>query len=398
MKVEIKELIRICPICNGDHGRILHTQQFQIPVEYQLPSSYDVISCTRCGFVFADSSARQENYDHYYEYLSKYGDKTVGTGGGLTDWDKSRLDEVAKAIATFLPRKAKILDMGCANGGMLLSLKKQGFDNLVGIDPSERCVKNCQEQGFEAYQSNIFSTDLLAFSEEFDCIILSHVLEHIYDLNGAVQQLDSLLKRDGCIYVEVPDASRYKDFYVIPNYYFDCEHINHFSIGSLNNLFFKEGFQNIYSSRKVLHPNHIPYPAVYCIYKKALQSNNNIVPEFDVIDSIEQYLKISRESNYKDLIHQFYESKEPLVVWGAGSYTLRLLGETQLSKCNILFFVDKDENKQGKEINGIQIYSPEFLVKENYSGTILICTALYSKDIERELSGYDFEGESYIIR
>ena len=51
------------------------------------------------------------------------------------------------------------------------------------------------------------------------------------------RSLKKLLNPNGIIYIEVPDANRYSNYYVVPFYYFDCEHINHFDINSLKNLF-----------------------------------------------------------------------------------------------------------------------------------------------------------------
>ncbi|HWR01104.1 MAG TPA: hypothetical protein VN371_04520 [Chlorobaculum sp.] len=64
----------------------------------------------------------------------------------------------------------------------------------------------------------------------------------------------------------------------------------------------------------------------------------------------------------------------PVVVWGAGSYTRRLLATTALSKGNLRYFVDNDGNKQGKELAGVPVLSPDSL--SGFDGTIIIASAL----------------------
>lgn len=78
----IKELNRLCPICNNKQGEILHTQKFLLDNNNPLPSEYDVVCCTQCGFVYADVDASQENYNKYYENFSKYESTEVSSGGG----------------------------------------------------------------------------------------------------------------------------------------------------------------------------------------------------------------------------------------------------------------------------------------------------------------------------
>jgi len=69
--------------------------------------------------------------------------------------------------------------------------------------------------------------------KKFDCIILSHVLEHIYDLNNFVINLDKNLNNNGLIYIEVPNAEFYDKF--DPLQEINIEHINFFSKLALSN-------------------------------------------------------------------------------------------------------------------------------------------------------------------
>ena len=98
----------------------MHTQKFALPENHILPKVYDVVVCSVCGFVFADTTAKQDDYDVFYRDFSKYEDVTVSSGGGLCEWDKNRLHETAKWLDSAIDNKsASILDIGCANGGLL---------------------------------------------------------------------------------------------------------------------------------------------------------------------------------------------------------------------------------------------------------------------------------------
>lgn len=68
----MKHLFRPCPICDHPDGEILHKQLFSLPSNSLLPNEYEVVSCLKCGFVFADTPLNQRTYNNYYTLLSKY--------------------------------------------------------------------------------------------------------------------------------------------------------------------------------------------------------------------------------------------------------------------------------------------------------------------------------------
>jgi len=196
--------VRNCPICGGAEVVILHRQKFALLEGHPLADGYDVVCCVRCGFVYADTTATKEDYERFYAEFSKYEDRQFTSGAGETPWDAKRLQDTARQIAVLVAnKKARILDMGCANGGLLKSLSQLGFQNLCGIDPSPVCVENVKRLGLEARVGSLFN--LPAEIGQFDCVILSHVLEHVQDLKSATQSISQLTKSEGGgIYVEVP--------------------------------------------------------------------------------------------------------------------------------------------------------------------------------------------------
>ena len=64
---------RKCPICNSETVEFIREIKMTVPEEFRLPNGYDVVSCVECGFVYADTTATKEDYDHYYENCNWYG-------------------------------------------------------------------------------------------------------------------------------------------------------------------------------------------------------------------------------------------------------------------------------------------------------------------------------------
>ena len=363
-----KTLNRSCPVCYNKTGEVLHTQKFALPENHILPKVYDVVVCSVCGFVFADTIAKQDDYDVFYRDFSKYEDVTVSSGGGLCEWDKNRLHETAKWLDSAIDNKsASILDIGCANGGLLHEMHELSNKyTLTGVDPSPSCVSHVSKMGIECFNGSLFHQNALPVDKKYDCIVLTHVLEHVYDLDTAIAALTSRLNPEGLLYIEVPDASRYADYYIVPFYFFDIEHINHFDENSLLNLFQKTGYSAVSVVKKVIQVSRVNlYPAVGLLMRISTRDSimsPKIIFDDSVCKSVKAYLAMSYEKDLHDEIEALAKSKEPVIIWGAGSYTLRLLETTSLGKCIINAFIDNDKSKLGQNIYGIPIVSPEILV------------------------------------
>ena len=201
---------------------------------------------------------------------------------------------------------------------------------------------------------------------KYNVIIISHVLEHILDLEQAVINLKQLVSENGFIYVEVPDASRYHEHFIVPYYFFDCEHINHFDANSISNLFLDKEFSlSSVNERQMQVTNSIFYPVVSCIFKKTSNTIEGIKSSDKVKTSIEKYIQFSNDNSDNIELNGLKFTQEKIAVWGAGMYTLRMLKDSALVQCNIVNFLDKDSNKQGHKINDIEILEPQTFLKDN---------------------------------
>ena len=108
------ESLRNCPSCLGTPAEVLHHQEFDLIAGHPLASGYDVVDGDTCGFVYADTSATQDDYNEFYEQMSKY-DPATGTGSGALAWDAERLRDTAAMVARFLDSsESRILDLGWA--------------------------------------------------------------------------------------------------------------------------------------------------------------------------------------------------------------------------------------------------------------------------------------------
>ena len=381
-----KRLERLCPVCKYSFGEVLIHVKFFLYENHPLPSEYDVVACEHCNFVFADTPASQKDYNEYYALFSSYG-HNASTGGEEKTWDKLRLSTVADYLKKFFPAKnTSFLDIGCAGGGLLRQLKDRGYTNLCGIDPSETCVKNTiTNYEIPAYQGTIFSMPHVG---KFDVVILSHTLEHIYDVRDAVAHLSMLLCEAGYLYIEVPDARQYANYITSPLQDFNVEHINHFSSISLENLILPLGFAKTDTFTKVDElPEGVPSPAISSLWEK--QKNNafdtfTLQQDQELKSSVNEYISKSLsalESINRHLMH-YMEKYEQFIIWGTGQLAFQLLNYTCLKYAKIISFVDSNPINHGKILRGIPIDSPTS-IRDSFP--IIITTLGYDNEIQQQI-------------
>ncbi len=389
---------RPCPVCNGNNGDKLYRQDFELPHGHPLSSGYDLLVCRNCGFVYADTSVSQADYDRFYSEHSKYADNKTSTGGGGNPMDDLRLRETAEYLATLLTNEnVRILDIGCATGGLLKWLQNLGFHQTVGIDPSDTCVRLTRElTGKEAIKGSLGS--IPEGIGKFDLVVLSHVAEHVQDVASVVTTLRSLLKPDGLAYVEVPNAAQYKDCLIAPFQDFNTEHINHFSVQSLKNLF-RKGWVITQTGEKLLDLGAgLYYPAAFIVVQNSTEASETaITVDNHLRPAVEEYIDLSKRMMEQiDLkIQSLLKLFDKLIVYGTGQLAMKLLRDTYLSKAQIEFFVDSNPLNQGKTLHGKPIYAPSKILESD--APILIASLVNAESICIDLRGMSVDNEVFLL-
>lgn len=97
--------------------------------------------------------------------------------------------------------ESAILDVGCGSGHLLVRMKKDGFQNLTGIDAFLNEDVD-YENGVKLFKKGLSEID-----GRFDFIMLHHSFEHMADPRGAIQALHRLAKPGRFVLIRIPVAS-----------------------------------------------------------------------------------------------------------------------------------------------------------------------------------------------
>jgi SAM-dependent methyltransferase len=374
---------RNCPICDGATRTVLFEQRFSGIDNATLLAGYDVAVCQTCGFGFADRIPEQPVFDAYYEKLSKY--EFHHRGGAVPTSESSNYSKYADFVGDQgVAKDARIVDIGCATGGLLGELRTRGYQNLLGVDPSAGCADAAARlYGVRVIMGSIAQIPLPPAS--FDLVLLTGVLEHVRDLPPAVAQCKQLLAPGGIICVSVPDVTAYAAGRGAPFQHFSVEHINFFSPISLANLMARHGFEcTAHSCCFMDHSALFNEPVVLASFSQAAAPVPRTHDDRTAV-GIEQYVAVSRkaENQSRSIIEQLARDGQPILVWGTGTQTQRLLETGPLGQANIRAFVDSNVNFQGKTLRGIPIIAPSAVAA--YPEPILVSSWMYRDEIVQQI-------------
>jgi 2-polyprenyl-3-methyl-5-hydroxy-6-metoxy-1,4-benzoquinol methylase len=395
-----KTALRPCPVCGKKQAEVLAAMRYAIPEGFPLSAVNDIVACLACGMVYADTPGTQADYDRHYADFASY-ESPAGLGSGTLEEDVRRLEETADWLAMHIGAKdARIVDIGCAQGGLLAALSRRGFSSLAGIDPSARCVESLRAAGFSGYQGSFVSMPVEC-GRRYDFITASHVLEHVVDVQCAFSALRQLLAPGGKIYIEVPNAARYHNGkYTLPFQEINQEHINHFDLLHLGMLGALHGFKVLDVVRKDTKTYR---HESYALGVLMAQSEPDPLPisSFDEEDktclkqAIASYILESQRLE-KILFERL--KNHPVALWGVGAWLQRSLSAPVWKEMDLRAVVDCDPRKQGKSIADYTIQSPEEGLRHLPGNVLVIITANhYAEEIKNDLAGLNTGLSSLVL-
>jgi 2-polyprenyl-3-methyl-5-hydroxy-6-metoxy-1,4-benzoquinol methylase len=230
--------INECPICKNRSLELFRTcTDFTVSHE-----TFSVVRCTNCSLGITSPRPETEKLGAYYqsdEYISHSG-KSSGLMGPLYKRVRAfALGWKARIISRY-HETGSALDLGCGTGEFLATLKERGW-SVDGIEPSDLARKKAEHQTNQKINSSLSEIA----GKQYDVITAWHVIEHVPDLNETFRQLRQSLKKNGTIFIAVPnyespDAAKYSDHWAA---YDVPRHLWHFSKKSMTQLLASNGLQ-----------------------------------------------------------------------------------------------------------------------------------------------------------
>ena len=114
---------------------------------------------------------------------------------------KQRISIILKLIGS----NKKVLDIGCFNGYISEKIKQN--NNIVyGVDNSKSSIEICKSKGIKCKLYNI--EEGLPFNKEiFDVVHCGEIIEHIYNTDKLLKEINRVLTKDGYLVLTTPNLS-----------------------------------------------------------------------------------------------------------------------------------------------------------------------------------------------
>lgn len=162
---------------------------------FQNIESIDLYKCKESGLRFFIPDIVQGDGD-FYKQLQKY------------NWYYLPLKWEHKRTIKHLPKKGKLLEIGCAEGAFLKIAQKNGME-VEGIELNQNAAEKARNEGLKVH-SQLLTDFLLANKrEKFDVVCAYQVLEHISNVKQFLEEAITCLKPGGLLFISVPNMDSF---------------------------------------------------------------------------------------------------------------------------------------------------------------------------------------------
>lgn len=303
--------------------------------------------------------------DLIYQHSHQSG--TVGSAWG----------EHHKSFSSFIRNynPSSVLEIGGGSGILSVNFKNN-YENIQWsiIDPNPTPVKSCSANFIKTFFDNKFVPDHLV-----DCIVHSHVLEHVFDPDMFLRHISDLLSVGKQIFFSVPNLLEMlkKKFTNAINF----EHTVFLTEPYVEYLLAKNGFK-IIGKQYFLSDHSIFYAAVkenkqniYQLPDNLFETNKQIFLEF-----MQYYSGLI--THFNNLINDF---SNPIYLFGAHVFSQFLINRG-LDVSKVISILDNDVEKQGKRLYGTNLYVESPTILKNLKNPIVILkVSNYADEIKTDI-------------
>ena len=369
---------RNCPYCTSYDPRVLLVNRWTAPTKGSFHDGYDVVECGACGGVYADNIPDAEVINEYYSAQSKKAQGWKANYYADPDGHIFLHRATKKWVDKNVDITGKILEIGCFTGHLMSMWS--GEREIYGYDPS-RFGKEVTKlkYGFDTDVANRFrDTRFYKNGDKFGFAILSHVVEHIADIEAFFEDIRPALAEDGLLYIEVPDITNWFPMADEschtnerePMLQLGAEHINYFSPSSLSRMMARLGFE--------------------CVKCES---------RFDTLAVLSSVWKLRAKSDDAKYVARYVENcavvfarhnskmrsvSGPVYVWGAGGHTQRMMQYSEMGKLGIVAFIETNADYHGGTLAGRPIVSPAE-IDQPYP--IIVSSLMYQDAIVDQIKG-----------
>lgn len=234
-----------CPICGKERYEVVYRSDFKskdlVPNTFLSRKSprkvhYRMVKCLGCGLLYSNPILKEKYINNLYTMAD------VPDVSDLSNASHAYFYYLSTVLAK-LSKKARILDIGCGNGFLLSKLKRHGYKNIFGVEPSRESVKkienNIKRKDIKVglYTNSLFKKNF------FDLITFFQVFDHLTDPNKFLKDCYINLKPGGYVFALMHNTGSLSlGLLGEESPIIDVQHIHLFNKSNVKKIFEKNGF------------------------------------------------------------------------------------------------------------------------------------------------------------
>jgi SAM-dependent methyltransferase len=377
---------RNCPYCTSYDPRVLLVNRWTAPTKGSFHDGYDVVECGACGGVYADNIPNPEVINEYYSAQSKKAQGWKANDYADPDGHIFLHRATKKWVDENVDVQGKVLEIGCFTGHLMSMWS--GEREICGYDPSRfgREVAKLK-YGFDTDVANRFrDTRFFKNGDKFGFVILSHVVEHIADIEAFFEDIRPAIDDNGLLYIEVPDITNWFPAKYDPHYHTNdrepmlqlgAEHINYFSPSSLSRMMARLGFECVKCESRF-----DTLAVLSSVWKLRAKSND--------AKYVARYIN-NCEAVFERHNAKMRDAVGPVYIWGAGGHTQRMMQWSEMGRHHIVAFIETNTDYHGGTLAGKPIISPEEI--DDPRCPIIISSLMYQDAIVAQIESMGLKNQ-----
>ncbi len=339
------------------------------------------LRCVDCGHV----------YNSRFDYsVVPYSDKPnlMFNKGAL--WS-DHLDRVRALILERLPERPTVVEIGCGDGSLLVSLAEAVPEGrFVGFDPNAPGTSTAAAGGSVEFQRCLFEPHRHLAEYRPDLIVSRHVLEHLINPLGFIQALAfgvSWADIDTRLLIEVPCIDKALSLGRTVDFYY--EHNSHFTTTSLTRL-----LQRCAADVELIERGY--HDEV--IYGLARFAKRPIQVDFARQALAFRSRSAEGQANVRRELQALLDAGKTIAIWGGTGKGAAMIAQYGLDAERFPVVVDSDPEKAGTFVPGVgqEIRFRDYLL-DHPVDVILIATQWRAADIHLEIERHDIRCDKIVI-
>jgi 2-polyprenyl-3-methyl-5-hydroxy-6-metoxy-1,4-benzoquinol methylase len=143
-----------------------------------------------------DQTERDQSQFHDFKYET-FGRSRIG----LSSWHRAVVEALARIG---FGSGQRLLELGCGNGVLQEALRDANV-KCVGTEVSREAVRICLEKGLDVRLIDFEKDPVVETPEAFDAVVMTEVIEHIFDIFQFVAAANANLKPSGYLVLTTPE-------------------------------------------------------------------------------------------------------------------------------------------------------------------------------------------------